>query len=304
MSYHSPWKWTDDQLNGFKFALKDLNVEYKIFQMDTKRNSGRKWIQEVSRQARRLIDSWQPDLVYTNDDNAQEYVTKYYLNTPLPFVFSGVNANPAKYGYVGSSNVTGVLEKVHFIASVNLLKKIVPEVKRIAVILDDENTWEGVVSRMKSQLKELPEITVVSWNYIDTFRNFKKRIRELQNQADAIALLGIFTYKDDAGKNVPYTQVLKWTAENSNLPDFSFWEDRISYGTLCAVTCSGYKQGLVAGKIAYGILKEGRRPSSYAMKPTVKGHPMINLARAKKMGLRLKTDILLSAEIVEHFIWE
>ena len=34
MSYHSPWKWTDDQLRGFKYALRDLNVEYKVYQMD------------------------------------------------------------------------------------------------------------------------------------------------------------------------------------------------------------------------------------------------------------------------------
>ncbi len=43
MSYHSPWKWTDDQFNGFKTALTGLKVEYKIFQMDTKNNSSKAW---------------------------------------------------------------------------------------------------------------------------------------------------------------------------------------------------------------------------------------------------------------------
>ena len=37
MSYHSPWKWTDDQLQGFKDALSGLDIEYKVFQMDTKK---------------------------------------------------------------------------------------------------------------------------------------------------------------------------------------------------------------------------------------------------------------------------
>jgi ABC-type uncharacterized transport system substrate-binding protein len=121
---------------------------------------------------------------------------------------------------------------------------------------------------------------------------------------DAIALLGIFTYKDQLGNNVPYTEVLKWTAENSNLPDFSFWKDRIAYGTLCTVTVSGYEQGLAAGKIARGVLDGGRAPSSYTMKPTVKGEPVISLARAKKLGIKVKTSVLLSAEVIEKFQWE
>ena len=39
MSYHSPWGWTDDQFAGFKDALGSLDIEYNVFQMDTKRNS-------------------------------------------------------------------------------------------------------------------------------------------------------------------------------------------------------------------------------------------------------------------------
>ncbi len=46
MSYHSPWEWTDDQLRGFKEAFKGLDVEYKVFQMDTKRNSSEEMKEE------------------------------------------------------------------------------------------------------------------------------------------------------------------------------------------------------------------------------------------------------------------
>jgi ABC-type uncharacterized transport system substrate-binding protein len=88
------------------------------------------------------------------------------------------------------------------------------------------------------------------------------------------------------------------------LPDFSFWESRIGPGTLCAVTVSGYEQGLAAGKMARGILLEGRSPSSYAMEPTVKGEPIISLARAKRLGIPIKTSILLAAKVFDTFDWE
>jgi ABC-type uncharacterized transport system substrate-binding protein len=70
------------------------------------------------------------------------------------------------------------------------------------------------------------------------------------------------------------------------------------------VTVSGYEQGLAAGQIARGILVEGRSPASYPMLATVKGEPMINLARATKLGLTIKTTTLLSARVVTKYDWE
>src|SRR5512147_264490 len=92
MSYNSPWEWTDDQLRGFKEALKELDVEYQVFQIDTKCNSTEVAKEKAGWEARRLIEDWKPDLVYTTDDNAQKYVASHYVNREIPFVFSGVNA--------------------------------------------------------------------------------------------------------------------------------------------------------------------------------------------------------------------
>jgi ABC-type uncharacterized transport system substrate-binding protein len=303
MSYHSPWKWTDGQFDGFKAALRDLDIEYQVFQMDLKRKSDEAWKLKVSQEARKLIDTWKPDLVYTSDDYAQEYVTQHYINQQLPFVFSGVNADPSQYGFVGSRNIAGVLEEEHFVETVKLLKQIVPSARKIAVIYDDDPTWPGVLARMKKNLTKLPEITIISWDLIKTFEQFKHRMRELQKQADAICLLGIFSFKDGQGQNVSYKEVLRWVMDHSSVPDFSFWMDRISYGTLCVVNVSEYEQGLAAGRLARGILLEGRSPASYPMEPTVKGIPMINLLRAKKLGINIKSGILLSV-VVEDKVKE
>ena len=304
MSYHAPWKWTDDQFTGFKSVLKDMDVEYRVFQMDTKRKTSEERKQRIGMEARAFIDIWQPDLVYTSDDDAQEYVARYYVNHKIPFVFSGVNADPANYGFTGCQNVTGVLEQEHFIATVQLLKQIVPHVKKVAVIFDDDHTWKGVRQRIEHQLCELPDISISSWDTLKTFRQYRQRIKALQTETDAIALLGNFTFKDDQGNNVPYTEVLKWTAENSRLPDFSLWADRIPNGTLCAVTVSGYQQGQAAGRLARGILRQGRSPGSYAMQPTLKGERVVSLARARKLHIRIRTGVLLTAGIIKKFDWE
>ena len=120
--------------------------------MDTKRKSSEDWKVHAGIQARKLIDSWQPDLVYTNDDNAQSYVTKHYINRDIPFVFSGVNANPNVYGFKDSKNITGVIEQEHFVETIGLLKEIAPDVSKVAVILDNGSTWPSVVKRMKKNM--------------------------------------------------------------------------------------------------------------------------------------------------------
>ena len=303
MSYHSPWRWTDGQLDGFKAGLGDVPAEYRVFQLDTKRWSSDEQKAERSKLARDLVAAWKPDLIYTSDDDAQDLVTKHYLNTPIQNVFSGVNKEPEHYGFDKANNVTGVIEHEHFAESVRLLKNIVPSLKRLVVVLDDAAMWQPVVARMQAAV--LPAgVSIVGWETIKTYADYKARIAAYPNIADGIALIGIFNFKDAAGKNVPYQEVLRWTAENSTLPDLGFWIDRVHYGTLVAVTVSEREQGLAAGKLARTILSDGKSPSTLPMLPTSKGLPVISLARAKKLGITVRSEQLLSAEVVTRFEWE
>lgn len=303
-SYHLDWQWNQDQYKGFQKALEGLDVEFKVFEMDTKQRGAEEW-EAIGRQAQKMVDEWQPDLVYTNDDNAQEYVVTSYLGSEIPFVFSGVNAPPETYGFVDSGNVTGILEQEHFVQSVQLLKETVPDVKKIALVFDEDPMWSPVQKRLQSQQDKLPpDVEIVSWDVIRTFDEYQAKMLEYQNSVDAVGLIGVFQFKDENGQNVAYQDVLKWTAENSNLPDFSFWKNRAQAGTLVVVTVSGYEQGFAAGKIARGILAEGKSPAEYAMEPTLKGELIISLARANKLDLKIDSSILLTAEVFTEFEWE
>ena len=300
MSYHSPWKWTDNQFIGFKEALRGVDVEYKVLQMDTKRNSSMGWKEEIGRKARNLIDTWKPDLVYTNDDNAQIYVTKHYVNSDIPFVFSGVNASPEKYGFVGSKNVTGVLERPHWAETIRFLKKIDPSIKRMGVVLDNSPTFVPIMQEMQRNAHFLPEIEFVSWDVCDTYKQFKSTVIKYQDTVDAYVLLSAFTLKNESGNNVPYEEVYEWNNNNSRLPDVSFWKDRIHHGNMLGITVSAHQQGYAAGKLAREILIEGKAPSSLPIAPSRTGNPMINLARVKKLGISVDVSHLLAAEVIKE----
>jgi ABC-type uncharacterized transport system substrate-binding protein len=304
MSYHQTWEWNIEQFQGFKDGIGDLNIEYKVIELDTKRNSDPAAIAKLATLATTTIEQWQPDLLYTNDDNAQKYVAQHYVGTDLPIVFSAVNRDPLEYGFMGAANVTGVMEYEHIIPTINLLREIKGDIKRIAVIIDDDPTWRGVITRMRSSLKQLSDVEITSRSLILTFDEYKKKIIELQDQVDAIALLGVFNLKDNNGNDMDYEHVLKWTADNSRLPDFSFWESRVDSGTLCAVAVSGYEQGYLAGEIARKILHDGIAPSSIKISPTLKGEPMISLPRAKALDIPLNVQMLLNNTIKNKYSWE
>jgi len=303
MSYHSEWKWNIEQLNGFKDALADLKIEYKVVELDTKRNSDDASIKKKAELAHKIISEWNPDLLYSNDDNAQIFVSQSYINSSMPIVFSGVNRDPSEYNFIGSSNVTGVLEQEHFVSTVKLMNSIIPEIKKLAVIVDSGPTWKGVMSRMRTNLKHLPGMESVEWKMIKTFSEFKETMNSLQGKVDAVAMLGVFNLKDTQGHDVDYEEIQKWVTKYSQIPDFSFWETRVDRGTLCAVAVSGYEQGFLAGKKAKQILVDETSPETIPMEPSMKGQPMINLKRAKSLGLSVDVNLLLNSAVKVDYIW-
>ena len=300
MSYHTPWEWTETQFNGFKEALRGLDVTYQVVEMDANRNNNKEWIRQISQKALDLIETWKPDLLFTSDDAAQSYVALRYLNTKLPIVFSGVNGEPLDYGFDHARNVTGVLERMHFVQTLNLLKSLVPSVRSVAIITDPGLMWDPLIQQCKVKEGQLDGIQVVAYEMVDTYSEFQRTVLDYQDRVDALGFLGIFEFKNVNGDNVSQEIVQNWVAENSRLPDFSFWKDRVGRGTLCAVTVSGTAQGQAAGEIARGILVEGRRPTDYPIKTTETGIPIINLARAFQLGIMPKADVLLTAEVIKE----
>jgi ABC-type uncharacterized transport system substrate-binding protein len=160
--------------------------------------------------------------------------------------------------------------------------------------------WNPVIAEMKQQQSQIPDIEIVGYDIIATYGEFKQKVLDYQNKVDAIGFLGVFNFKNDTGKNVLLGDIAKWLDENNKLPDFSFWEDRVVKGTLCAVAVSGYEQGYLAGKLARKILVDGKSPAEFTITSTEKGIPIINLATAKKLNITPSDDILSIAKTIKE----
>ena len=128
-SYHRGYAWSDGVERGVRSVL-DGQCELKQLDMDTKRHKDVETIKQKALEAKALIESWQPDVVITADDNAAKYIIKpFYKDQTTPFVFCGVNWTVKEYGFP-YRNVTGMIEVAPIVPLFDKAEVFLPEHKR------------------------------------------------------------------------------------------------------------------------------------------------------------------------------
>jgi ABC-type uncharacterized transport system substrate-binding protein len=293
-SYHPEHPWVVEETRGAEDILEERGVETEKFYLDTKRNTSAEWKEEVAEEAVRKIDDFKPDLVIVFDDNACELVAKEYIGESLPFVFCGMNGEPEDYGFP-AQNITGVIERHHLEATINLLKQLVPDVEKLAIISDDSPTSQAFITRVRNII---PPIEISEFYTTNDFDAWKAEVQELQTKVDAIGIYVYHTIKENSEEqSLPPEDVLGWTLENSELPGFAFSDFTVRDGVLCGVTVSGYEQGMTAAEIAIRILN-GETPADIPIECPEKGTPMINRIRAEELNIEIPADVLEAVEIL------
>lgn len=108
-SYHRGYAWSDGVERGVRSVLEG-RCEVRQFDMDAKRHKEAQILAQKALEAKALIESWQPDVVITADDEAAQYlIMPFYKDHTLPFVFCGINWTVQEYGFP-YRNATGMVE--------------------------------------------------------------------------------------------------------------------------------------------------------------------------------------------------
>ncbi len=287
-SYHQECPWVIEQTLGVEDVFTDKDFFIEKFYLDTKRQTSQEWKTQVSKEAMKKIESMKPDVVMLFDDNACELVGKEYIGKDIPFVFCGMNGNPEDYGFP-AENITGVVERIHIQESINLLKEIVPDAKKMVLISDDGTTSKKVFRRINESENKNEFFELFKTN---DFNQWKEKIEEYQESADALGLLMYQTLKAEGQEeSIPAKEVIDWTLNNSTLPDFAFFSSAVEGGVLCGVTHSGYEQGKAASEIVLKILN-GERITDIPVSIPEKAEYKINDNRAAQLNITIPDDLL------------
>ncbi|MFW6303763.1 MAG: ABC transporter substrate-binding protein [Candidatus Sumerlaeota bacterium] len=284
-SYHKSYEWCGSINNGLQWGFVDAPAEIRFFYMDTKRKQKEEQIKKAGQEAIRMTRRWKPQVVIACDDNAQKYYAQQMAgNADAPaIVFCGVNAPSEVYGYP-AENVTGILERIHAVEGVHLLKRICPEVKKIAFITDDSRTSDYVIQYL--QTLDLP-VPVTSYQP-STFEEWKKTVREKQKDADALAFYLFYTVKDEKGNAVDPEKVMDWTIKENALPSVGFGPENKA---MCSVSHVGEEHGQTAAQMARQIMT-GVSPEDIDVRINRQGRVLFNLGVAEKLGIEIPYEIL------------
>ena len=280
-SYNTDYSWTNDVNTGIKkiFDKEELfKVQYHY--MDTKRQPSLEYKTRSGNMARRIIDQLQPDVIIAVDDNAQEYVTRHYINDPkISLVFSAVNGQPADYGFDKGKNVTGILERIPLtglkdgILLLSQKKKLLDKERgiiRIAHISDASKTVNKDDEHFKSFKNWGDKISLEESRLVRTFPEWKKAIIDAETSLDFIIISNYRTLErsDTSTEQVPPEEVMAWTTQNAKVPFIGVNGFVVTDGGGLAIATSPYEQGEEAAKIAVRILNDKKIPSDIPVMKT------------------------------------
>ena len=271
-SYDLSYPWTREATVGVRRVL-DQHPDYAIrwFYMDTKRHPWKEYKENSGLLARQAIDRWKPHVIIAIDDDAQEFVTRHYVNDPnIRIVFSGVNGGVETYGFVGAHNVTGIFER----KDLNALKEALQVFRwqrqgrgplRL-VHIGDNSSSVGYDDHHLHQFEWAPLILLPS-QLVGTFDDWKKAVLAAQDRTDFIITTNyrkILRSTSDRSL-VPPTEIVAWTLANSRVPVVGTNGFFVEDGGEVAIGTSPFEQGDVAARMAIRLIEgQSARDIPYA----------------------------------------
>jgi ABC-type uncharacterized transport system substrate-binding protein len=281
-------------------------VRIKRFFMDTKRTYTRpEQIKSRGKEALARIREFRPDLVITVDDNAARTVMLPLVDSDIPVVFTGINSLPESYNlqrrFMESRanpghNVTGVYEKLYIGKSVQLMKEIVPDLKKIVFIVDDSPTGNAIKKQMEHELGNDDNTFFYSIRQINSFADYKALIRRIDSDPEIGAYYPVAVRLVlENGKVITGRDIMHWTLEHARKPAIAVNYFMCKLGAFGGVCVDFTAMGRQAGHKGALILK-GRRPLEISIDDAAEYALVFNIARARQLGVTVSPALLCSAD--------
>ncbi|MBF0304316.1 MAG: GHKL domain-containing protein [Alphaproteobacteria bacterium] len=251
-SYHAGMTWTEDQAAGLREALgglADVEEEY----LDSKRHPRLTHLPGVEEVIARKFPLDLPDLVVTTDDDAFAFVREAHerLFPEVPVVFSGVNAAPTWPD--GQRWATGVVEDVDIPANVALIRAMIPDLRRLVVVVDKSRTGLALTDEVEAlrRTSALDGVTVEIWNAL----SHDEMRRGLQQLGQGAAVLMLAYNHDRLGRSMGYAEAARMIADASWAPVFGVWDFLLGHGIVGGYLTGGLDQGRAAGQLSLRVLQ-------------------------------------------------
>jgi putative ABC transport system substrate-binding protein len=265
---------------GFE-AGKNLKWEYQSAQGNTG---------TAAQIARKFVGDKPDAIVAIATPSAQALVS---ATKTIPVIYSGVTdpvaAQLVKDWKPSGTNVTGVSDLLELEKQVDLIKRVVPNVKRVGMVYNPGEANSAVVVKAMKELLGKSGITLVEAAAPRTV-DVGSAAKSLIGKVDVI-------YTNTDNNVVSAYEALVKVGNDAKIPLVASDTDSVKRGAIAALGVNYYDLGRQTGKVVARILK-GEKPGDIASATSSKLELFVNTTAAQKQGVTLSADLIKSAKTV------
>ncbi|MDP6634727.1 MAG: ABC transporter substrate binding protein [Phycisphaerae bacterium] len=282
-SYHQGYIWSDNLVGGIRSAFdeSDMDVELNIEYMDTKYHS----LDEVIPNLLKLFQSkWvghKFDVLICSDNHALDFLLKVRgdLFPDVPVVFCGVN-NYDDSLIEGHDPITGVAEDLSQKETIELMLRLHPKTRNIAVVSDNTTTGLANMARLRKVMGDFKSVKFIELENLTTPK-LLDGLRSLP--ADTLIFHNAF-YRDSLGNEYTVEEITSLIARNCDLPIYSTWDFVVNRNVVGGVVISGRSQGRHAANMALRIMG-GESAADIPVLRTSPNVPMFSYNQLERLGI-------------------
>ena len=297
-SYHFGFTWTDSIQDGIMDELGALeNVELYVEYMDTKRLPPEILHSQLANLYTMKYKNRDIDIILTTDDNSFNFALdiRAELFPGAKIVFCGVNDFTLDR-LRGQTDITGVVEDVDFLGSTELILKLFPKTKTIALVGDVTPT--GDLHKDEYE-REVLNVLVGRVDFKKLYRLTAEQLSsELAQLPEDSAVFNLTFWRDPTGRSFSHQKSNSLIAAASTGPVFTAWDHTLSYGILGGLVVNGYEQGKTAAQMVKRILN-GEQPANIDIVEESPNTPMFDYAAMQRFGLK-KSDLPSNSIVINE----
>ncbi len=283
-SYHHGYRWSDEILEGIRSVLKesDRNIGLQIEYMDTKKYNYDHIKNSLFTLYREKFRGENFDLILVSDNNGFNFVSQYHeiLFRKKPIVFCGINNYEAIYD--SPDNITGVAENFDLVSTLDLIRSLHPERKKMIVIGDESATGRGIRRQMEKTLSTYSFPFQVEFWVKLTLEETQKRV---ENLGDDTFLFFFPWYQTIKGKFYTAEEVMEAIYTHSPVPIYTTWEFLLGHGAVGGRMLSGRQHGRTAAEMALRILA-GEEPQNIPVQTEATGKYEFDYRVMQRLNIR------------------
>ncbi|MFO7781140.1 MAG: ABC transporter substrate binding protein [Spirochaetia bacterium] len=282
-SYGLDFKWTLDLDAAIREVLEHdpestTTVHSEV--LDAKYHGNSAYMEDLASFLERKYRTWSFDVIIATDNYALDFVkyARERLWPSVPLVFAGINDYSPEL-VAGMEKTTGVAEELSVERTIEEIRRLFPNRKRLLILSDRTATSDRNVSLVLGALAGYKLAATV--HHPVTIESLERI--ETEFGRDTIALL-VGLVRNEAGTPLDFHRSGMHVSRTLDVPVFSLWDFYMGTGIAGGYMTSGWQQGLYAARLARRIL-DGEDPDEIAVVEESPNLPVFDLEALGPFGI-------------------